>query len=251
MRYADFDLYQDLLREKAGLYIGAEKSWWLDSCLAPIAEKWGYPSISSMSIALRGIADPGLIKDVIEAIISHRAEFFRYPHQFDQLRDFMLPHMVMARKETKKLRVWSAGCGTGQEAYSLAIFLKDNASLLGNLKIEVIATDISSTALDIARAGSYTLDEVQRGLSIHQLLKYFDQKDGRWVAKKDLTSLITFSYGNLLENFERLGTFDIIFCRDVLDDIAHDRRERVLSLLGERLAEDGVLFTEPRSPLAS
>lgn len=251
MRYADFDLYKDLVREKTGLYIGAEKSWWLDSCLAPIAEKWGYPSIPAMSIALRGIADPGLIKDVIEAIITHRTQFFRYPEQFDQLRDFMLPHMVMARKEIKKLRVWSAGCGTGQEAYSLAIFLKDNAALLGNLKIEIIATDISGAALDIARSGSYTQDEVQRGLSIHQLLKYFDCKDDRWVAKKDITSLITFSYGNLLENFERLGIFDIIFCRDVLDDITHDRRARVLSLLGERLAEDGVLFTEPRDPLAS
>lgn len=246
MRYADFDLYQDLLREKAGLYIGAEKSWVLDSRLAPVAAKWGYPSIPAMSVALRGIAEPGLIKDVIEAIVTCETHFFRYPEQFDQLRDFMLPHMAMARRENKKLRLWSAGCGTGQEAYSLAIFCRDNAGLLGNLKPEIIATDISSTALDTARAGSYTQDEVQRGLSIHQIVKYFDQKNGRWIAKKDIASLITFSYGNLLENFERLGTFDIILCRDVLDNIAHDRRARVLSLLGERLAEDGVLFTEPR-----
>jgi len=251
MRFSDFDLYKDLLREKAGLYIGIEQSWVLDSRLAPIAAKWGYPSIPSMTIALRGIADPGLIKDVIEAILTHETQFFRHPEQFDQLREYMLPHMVMARKESKKLRVWSAGCGTGQEAYSLAIFCKDNADLLGNIKVEIMATDISSTALDYARTGLYTQDDIQRGLSIHQLLKYFEQKDGGWQVKKEIASMITFQYGNLLESFERLGTFDIILCRNVLEDIAHDRRARILSLLGERLAEDGVLFTEPRPPLAS
>lgn len=252
MRYADFDLYKDLIHEKTGLYIGAEQSWVLESRLAPVAAKWGYPSIPALTIALRGIPDPGLIKDVIEAIVSHDTQFFRHPEHFEQLRDYILPHMAMARSDSGLLRIWSAGCGTGQEAYSLALFLRDHADLLGGLKVEIIATDICSSALDQARTGLYTQDDIQRGLSIHQVLACFDQiGGGMWQIKPPVSAMVRFQYGNLLENFERLGTFDIIFCCNVMQDIAHDRRDKVLKLISQRLAEDGVLFTEPREPLAT
>ncbi len=250
MRYSDFDLYKDLLREKAGLYIGADKTWLLDSRLGCIAAKWKYPSIATMTLALRGIPDPGLIKDVVEAMINHETAFFRHPEQYTRLREEILPYLVAARKATKKLRILSAGCGTGQEPYSLAMFLKDNDHLIGNLKPEIIAIDISSMALASAKAAEYTQSEVQHGLSVHQLLHYFDQKNGLWLLKKEIKSMVAFQYGNLRDNLSSLGEFDLIFCCNVLGEFSHDLQDKTLGALTRQLAKDGTLFTEPREMLA-
>ncbi len=251
MRYSDFDLYKDLLMEKTGLYLSADQSWVLDSRLLPIARKWGYPGIASMTVALRGIADPGLIKDVIEAVVTQDTAFFRHPEHFTPILDDVLPHLAAMRKPVKKLRIWSAGCGTGQEPYSIAMFLKDRADLLGGIKVEIIATDICSSALEQAQKAEYGHDDIQRGLSIHHLLDHFDQKGTRWKLNKDITKMVTFKYGNLLDSLVPMGEFDMIFCCNVLDGFAHGLRQKTLANIRARLAPDGILFVEPREILDS
>ncbi len=251
MRYGDFDMYKDLLREKAGLYISADQSWILNSRLGPIAQKWGYPSVATMTLALRGIADPGLIKDVVEAMVTQDTTFFRHPEHFVAIFDNILPHLASTRKSAKKLRIWSAGCGTGQEPYSIAMFLKDRADILGGIKIEIIATDICSSALTRAQQALYSHDDVQRGLSVHHLLRYFDQKGTHWKLDKDITNMVKFQYGNLMDSLAPLGTFDVIFCCNVLNDVAHDLQQKILTNIKGRLAPDGILFIEPSEILDS
>ena len=251
MRYGDFDLYKDLLMEKTGLYLPADKSWVLDSRLLPIARKWGYPSIASMTVTLRGIADPGLIKDVIEAIMPQETAFFRHHELFTPILDNILPHLAAMRKSAKKLRIWSAGCGTGQEPYSIAMFLKERADILGGIKLEIVATDICSGALEQAQAAQYSRDDVQRGLPARYLIDYFDQTGPHWKIKKDIARMVTFRYGNLLDSLATMGEFDMIFCCNVLDGFAHGLRHKTLANIRAQLAPDGILFVEPREILDS
>lgn len=251
MRFSDLDLYKDLLREKAGLYFSADKSWLLDSRLGSIAEKWGFHNVEMMTLSLRGIAEPGLIKDVIEAMIDPSTSFFRHPDHFTRLRDDILPRLVPARKSAKKLRIWSAGCSTGQEPYSIAMFFKEHADLLGGLKVEIMATDISRTLLDTAQKGQYSQSDIQQGLSVHQLLEHFDQKKAVWHLKSSLKSMVTFQYGNLLDSLAPLGQFDLIFCCNVIDSFGFDLQDKIKANLAAQLTEGGILFLEPREMLDS
>lgn len=251
MRYSDYDLYKDLLREKAGLYISADKSWLLDARLSPVAAKWNYPSLSSMTLSLRGIADPGLIKDVVEAMIDTQTTFFRYPAIYEFMRDTALPSLRQRRKSARALRIWHAGCGTGQEPYSMAMTIRDNTDKVGNMPIEIVATDISMECLNKAIKGIYTNHDVQHGLSAHTLLKYFNQKDGDWHLRPDITGMVKFQYGNLLDSLAPLGQFDVIVCADVLPHIALDMQPKVLAAMQKQLTPDGYLLTEDAIPLAS
>ncbi len=249
MRFSDFDLYKDLLREKAGLYISADKSYLLDSRLNPVAKKWGYPSVTTMTHALRGIADPGLIKDVIEAMVDYEAHFIYDTHTFAYLRDIVLPHMTVARKADKKLRIWVAACGTGQEPYSLAMFAKDHDAFFGNLKVDILATDISSSALHTAREGIYDQHAVQQGLPTRTLLEHFAQKGAAWHLKKDIKTMVRFQYANLLDSLTSLGTFDVILCRGMVGNLAFDLQARVFGALAGQLASDGYLFIGEKEQL--
>lgn len=251
MRFSDLDLYKDLLHEKAGLYVGTDKSWVLDARLTPIAHKWGYPSLTSMTHALRGIADPGLIKDVVEAMIDTQTAFFRDPAFFEAIRDTALPALRAAPREDNTVRIWHAGCSTGQEAYSMAMMIRDNADKIGNMKVEILATDISTECLNKAKSGCYTQWDVQQGLPVQTLLKYFTQTNEDWHIKQDIRSMVTFQYANLLDSMEPLGHFDIIFCCHVLDDIAHGKQPRIRENLKKQLRPGGYLVIEGVESLAS
>ncbi len=131
------------------------------------------------------------------------------------------------------------------------MFLKDRADILGGIKVEIIATDICSSALEQAQKAEYGHDDIQRGLSIHHLLDHFDQKGTRWKLNKDITKMVTFKYGNLLDSLVPMGEFDMIFCCNVLDGFAHGLRQKTLANIRARQAPDGILFVEPREILYS
>lgn len=241
MRIADFDLYKDLLKEKSGLTLTQDKSYLLDSRLTPVARKWGYESLDSMTMALRTLPKTELLRDVVEAMTTNETSFFRDSKPFDQFRDIIIPHLIKTRPG-KRARIWCAASSTGQEPYSLAMLIKENAARLPGWQFEIIATDIDTNVLESAKRGEYSQFEAQRGLPIQMLMKYFEQKGDRWCLKSDIKSMVQYKYFNLLEPMHSLGRFDIIFCRNVLIYFDKETKAKVLQGMAQLLPDDGFVI---------
>ncbi|HEU4839141.1 MAG TPA: protein-glutamate O-methyltransferase CheR [Micavibrio sp.] len=238
MRINDFDLYKDLLKEKSGLTLTPDKSYLLDSRLTPVARKWNFTNLEAMTMALHGVPSPNLIKDVVEAMTTNETSFFRDSKPFDQFRDVILPHFMKSRP-SKRVRIWCAASSTGQEPYSLAMIIKEQAAKMPGWRFEIVATDIDTIVLESAKKGEYSQFEVQRGLPIRMLMKYFEQKGDRWLLRKDIKSMVQFNHFNLLEPMAALGKFDIVFCRNVLIYFDRETKAKVLQNMAELLPEDG------------
>lgn len=242
MKINDFELYRDLLQRNSGLSLPAEKTYLLDSRLTPIARKWGYPTLEAMTLALRGIPDNTLVGEVVEAMSGKDTSFFRDVTPFTALGERILPAIIKAKGRRRNLRIWCAGCATGQEAYSVAMVLKDNEDKLKGWQVEIHATDLSAEALRKARTGNYTQFEVQRGLPIACLMKNFDELDDSWRLRDNIRRLVNFEQMNLLDSFDDIGGFDIIFCRNVLGQFDENTRAKILDKLAGALNDNGYLL---------
>lgn len=242
MRITDFDIYKDLLKEKSGLVITPDKSYLLDSRLNPVAKKWGYESIDGMTVALRGVPPKELVTDIVEAMTTNETSFFRDMKPFDTFKSVVLPYFKDNPRPMKKLRIWCAAASSGQEPYSLAMLLKEEAAKMPGWTYEIIATDISLEILEQAKEGLYTQFEVQRGLPITHLMKYFTQQGDKWQINQDLRSMIQYKYFNLLDSMASLGKFDVIFCRNVLIYFDQQTKGNILDRMSSLIADDGYLF---------
>ncbi len=242
MKLADFELYKSLLLEKSGLVITPDKSYLLDSRLTPIAKKWNYPTLEMMTLQLRAIPDPKLVKDVVEAMTTNETSFFRDTKPFTLFQETVLPHMIQNRASRKKVRIWCAACSSGQEPYSLSMILKDKEAQLKGWQFEIIATDLSEDILGQARKATYSQFEVQRGLPIQYLMKYFTQVGETWQLKDEIKNMVKFSTFNLLDDMSRLGQFDIVFCRNVLIYFDEKNKAQILARVDKQMDKDAFLF---------
>jgi len=245
MNAQDFSKLAALLHERSGLVLGSDKAYLAESRLAPVARKWGW---SDSAALVRDLArqhgkarDDRLVAEVVEAMTTNESFFFRDQKPFDQFRDVMLPSLLTARAATKRIRIWSAACSSGQEPYSLAMVIRELGAKLNGWRVEILATDLSNEILQRARDATYTQFEVQRGLPIQLLAKYFEQHGDRWRLKPEIRNMVQFRPHNLLESARALGRFDIIFCRNVLIYFDQGTKRKVLDHLAEVIAEDGYL----------
>lgn len=241
MKQTDFEFISGLLKRKSGLTLTQEKIYLLESRLTPLARKRGHDSLEALISHLRMSRDAALAVEVTEAMTTNESFFFRDTTPFDLFRDKVMPAMATARPN-KKLRIWCAAASTGQEPYSLAILLREQWHKWRDWNIEIIGTDISEQVLDRAREGSYSQFEVQRGLPIQLLIKYFRQEGEWWKISDEIRSMVKFRYFNLLESFSSLGTFDVIYCRNVLIYFDQPTKREVLDRMKRSLAKDGTLF---------
>ncbi|NMM46380.1 protein-glutamate O-methyltransferase [Rhodospirillaceae bacterium KN72] len=242
MRIEDFDMLSALLKQRSGLVLTKDKSYLLETRLMPVARKHGLKDLDQLCDNVRLKKDAKLIADITEAMTTNESLFFRDSKPFDQFRDVLLPQLMINRASTKKIRIWSAACSSGQEPYSLSMILKENQAKLAGWRFEIVATDISEEMLAKARAGIYTQFEVQRGLPIQMLVKYFKQNGEKWHIDAGLRSMVDYRPFNLLESPRGLGTFDIVFCRNVLIYFDQPTKAKVLGQISEILAKDGVLY---------
>ncbi|HIJ63895.1 MAG TPA: protein-glutamate O-methyltransferase [Rhodospirillaceae bacterium] len=241
MRPDDFDYLAKLLKERSGLVITPDKAYLLESRLTPVARQRNLKSIEEVVAKMRG-RDESLARDVTEAMTTNESFFFRDTKPFDQFRDTVLPQVMASRAAKKSIRIWSAACSSGQEAYSLAMLLKENAARLAGWHVEIIGTDISVEMLEKAKAGLYSQFEVQRGLPIQFLVKYFKKKDESWQIDSSLRGMVQFREWNLLHELRGLGSFDIVFCRNVLIYFDQPTKSRVLENISRQMPPDGFLF---------
>lgn len=235
MKADEIEFLAELVRLRCGRRVDRDRTYVIETRLAPVARREGFGSIREMLMAVRQRADDRLGWAVVEAMAAGETYFFRDRTPFARLRDDLLPGLAQARGGGAP-RIWSAGCGTGQEAYSLAM-LADEAGV----KAEVIGSDISGRSLERAQAGVYTQFEVQRGLPIQMLLRHFERREEMWAASAELRSRVVWKRVNLIADFSALGQFDVIFCRNVVGGMDEAARRRVLEQMGKMLPRDGVL----------
>ena len=238
----DYEALKEILLETSGYSLGEGKEYLIERRLTPIADSLGHPNLDSLLRELRVRRDLRTVKLIGEAMTTNESLFFRDGRPFDLLRDNLLPDLLKRRRDRKTLRIWSAACSTGQEAYSIAMTLADHTPSLADWRIEIVGTDYSPSVVARAREGLFNHFEVQRGLPVTMLIKYFEQVDDGWRAKDVLRDRIEFREGNLLNPFRHLGSFDIVFCRNVLIYFDAEGKRDVLERFAQVVPPDGFLF---------
>jgi chemotaxis protein methyltransferase CheR len=236
----DYEFLCKFLKDRSGLALAPEKEYLVDSRLLPVARRNGCKSVTEL-IQLLDASAEALKIEVTEAMMNNESFFFRDRIPFDRLRDTVLPELLKTRASRKRIRIWCAAASTGQEPYSIAMLLAERDDL-ADWRIEILATDISNDALDRAKAGLYSQFEVQRGLPIQSLMQHFAQEGEQWRVAKKLRERVEFRQVNLLSDFSRLGTFDVVFCRNVLIYFDRDTKLGVLDRIAKVLAPDGYLI---------
>lgn len=242
MRTGDFELFAKLVKDASGIYLTADKAYLIESRLMAVARKHSMRNLEDLADALRRDQSRELAKDITEAMTTNESSFFRDQRPFEQFRTVLLPKLLQTRRERRLIRIWSAACSSGQEPFSLAMILHEEQARLAGWKVEIMATDISAEMVDRAKLGEFSQFEVQRGLPIQMLVRYFDQRGDKWVVKEDIRNRITFKTFNLMDDPGTLGIFDVIFCRNVLIYFDHETKAKVLEKLSRRMPADGVLF---------
>ena len=240
MHQLDYDFLRKLLRDKSGLDLSTDKQYLIESRLLPLARKAGLPAISELVQKLKD-GNSSLIGQVVEAMTTNETFFFRDKVPFDHFRDVIMPELMKARSNRKSVRIWCAAGSTGQEPYSLAMCLKEMGAALSGWRVEILATDLSQEVLEKSKAGLYSQFEVQRGLPIQFLVKHFKQAGELWQINSDIRGMVQHRQLNLLYDFSQLGSFDVIFCRNVLIYFDQDTKINILGRLAKSMEPDGFL----------
>lgn len=245
----DMDLLAALGRARAGVRVETEKPYLVESRLGPLARREGYDSIDALVAALRANREERLIWAVVEALCRSETNFFRGREAFAQLRDEVLPALSVRRREAP-IRIWSAACATGQEVYSMAMAANEASNLATGTRFEFFGSDLSERCLEKAQAGLYTQFEVQRGLPIRLLVKYFENQDDTWAISPRIRQMVRWKRLNLLADLSAMGRFDVILLRGVLRNMDAALRGKVVQALIALLPADGVLVLDPEDDVA-
>ena len=240
MTPTEYEYLRKFLKDNSGLDLSADKQYLIESRLLPLARKAGLSGIPELVQKLQG-GSSALITSVVEAMTTNETFFFRDKVPFDHFRDTIMPEVLKARAGRRSVRIWCAAGSTGQEPYSLAMTLKEMSAALSGWRIEIVATDLSQEVLEKAKAGVYSQFEVQRGLPIQMLMKHFKQTGETWQVNPELRAMIQHRQLNLLQDFSHLGTFDVIFCRNVLIYFDQETKINIFNRLARQIEPDGFL----------
>lgn len=242
MNDADFALLATLLKDRSGLVIGPDKLYLLETRLGPLLRRHELPDLGSLAARIRMAWPEPLIAEIVDAMTTNETSFFRDHGPFEKFTQSILPALLQARAGQKRLRLWSAACSTGQEPYSLAMLLNEQAAALTGWRIDIVATDISDRVLERARSGVYSTFEVQRGMPVRLLMKYFEQTGNDWRLRPEIAGMVDFRKCNLLGDLRGLGQFDLVFCRNVLIYFDAGTKRRVLASIRGQMAADAYLM---------
>src|SRR5436190_13675779 len=235
----DYEFLRKLLKERSGLDLSSDKQYLVESRLTPLARRVGLSGIAELVAKIKSGAE-ALTLEVVEAMTTNETFFFRDKIPFDHLRQTVLPELAQARANRRSLRVWCAASSTGQEPYSIAMCIKEFAPLAG-WRVEIVATDLSLGVLEKSKAGVFSQFEVQRGLPIQLLVKYFMQNGELWQLNAEIRGMVQHRQLNLLQDFSHLGMFDIIFCRNVLIYFDQRTKANIFERIARMLEPDGVM----------
>lgn len=232
----------DLLFTRTGQHLGESRRWRIQTALAGLFRERGISNLDQLVCLLADPREATLAQEVVEALLNNETYFFRDRMMFDLLAREVLPDLAAKRAATRRLSIWSAGCSTGQEALSLAMLFADEPERWEGWRIDILGTDISAKAIAAARAGCYSQFEIQRGLGVSQMLRWFDETEHGWRPRRELSRRLRFAQRNVLDAAPDPGRFDLVLCRNVLLYFDSANRARAFDRLGEAVARDGWLM---------
>lgn len=231
-----------LLEARTGQQLTMSRRWRLETALAALLRERGIATLDELITILVMGKEPSLSQRVVEALLNNETYFFRDRAPFDLLQRYALPELATRRAKSKRLRIWSAGCSTGQEVYSLAMLFAEDPEQWRGWTVDILGTDVSTGCIDRARAGTYSQFEVQRGLGINQMIKWFEEAGDGWRAVEALRKPVRFQVHNILEPAPHPGGFDIVLCRNVLLYLNPEKKTLAFERLMSAMAEDGWLM---------
>ncbi|NOX55116.1 MAG: protein-glutamate O-methyltransferase CheR [Planctomycetes bacterium] len=240
----ELPLIAQLVRELCGVVLDETKGYLIESRLSSVAEEFGCSDFTQMCLEVRR-GNRQLANQIIDAITTQETLFFRDNSPFEALQYRVLPELIDSRAGTplaKRIRIWSAGCSTGQEPYSIAMVLLETLPDVFTWDVSILGTDISDRAIAEASRGRYAAHEIRRGMRPEMLRKYFVEDGDAWKVKDEVRALVSFRRLNLHDSFVGLGPFDVIFCRNVAIYFDDESRKSLWLRLADRLTSDGYLF---------
>ncbi len=239
---AAFQTFATLLKNRSGLVIGPDKLYLLETRLASILKREKLRDLAALAERLRAPATEPLIRQVVEAMTTNESFFFRDDKPFQHFRNHALPKLLASRTAGAPLRVWSAASSSGQEAYSVAMILSECRASVGERRVEIIGTDLARDQVARARDGLYTQFEVQRGLPVQLLMRYFRKEESGWRISEAIRAMVQYREWNLLADLRPLGQFDVVFCRNVLIYFDQPTKAKVLDAVSQQMPADGLLY---------
>jgi chemotaxis protein methyltransferase CheR len=239
---ADFDFIRTLVSGRAGIVLETGKEYLVEARLEPVTQKLGLGSIGELVMRLRLEPRCGFDTHVIEAMTTNETTFFRDNAPFEVLRKHMLPALIQARRASTQLRIWCAASSTGQEPYSLAMLIAEHFPELASWDVQIVASDLSQDVLERARTARYTQFEVNRGLPIQYLMKYFEKHGSEWTLKRFIADRVEFKQINLIERWPPFLPLDMVFIRNVMIYFDLETKRQILQRIKQILRPDGYLF---------
>ena len=231
-----------LLEARTGQQLTMSRRWRIETALAALLRERGIATLDELITILVMGKEPSLSQRVVEALLNNETYFFRDRAPFDLLQRYALPELAARRDQGKRLRIWSAGCSTGQEVYSLVMLFAEEPEKWQGWTIDILGSDVSTSCIDRARDGVYSQFEIQRGLAIGQMIRWFEECADGWRAIEALRKQVRFQVHNLLEPPPHPGGFDIVLCRNVLLYLSPDKKALAFERLIASMAEDGWLM---------
>lgn len=239
---SEFDYLRELVKTNAAIAIDAQREYLMEARLAPVAEREGFASVSALIARLRSQSEGDLHWKVVEAMTTNETSFFRDVKPFDALRKVILPQLIQARQDERKLSIWCGASSSGQEPYSMAILLREHFPALLGWNIQIIASDISSEMLAKARQGVYTQLEVNRGLPATLLVKYFKRNGTEWRLDEKVRKMVDYRRINLAGPWPFMPPVDLVMLRNVMIYFPVETKKQILRGIRQVLRPDGFLF---------
>jgi len=231
-----------LLEARTGQQLTMSRRWRIETALSALLRERGIATLDELITILVMGKEPSLSQQVVEALLNNETYFFRDRGPFDVLQRHALPELAISREKSKRLRIWSAGCSTGQEVYSLAMLFAEAPEQWRGWTIDILGTDVSTSCIDRARSGIFTQFEIQRGLGINQMIKWFEEVPDGWRAVELLRKPVRFQVHNILEPIPHPGDFDVVLCRNVLLYLSPEKKALAFERIAGAMADDGWLM---------
>ena len=231
-----------LLEARTGQQLTMSRRWRIETALAQLMRERGIATLDELITILVMGREPGLSNQVVEALLNNETYFFRDRAPFDLLARHAFPTLAARKGSRRTIRIWCAGCSTGQEAYSLAMLFAEDEAKWRGWTVDILGTDVSANVIDRARSGIYSQFEVQRGLAIGQTVRWFEECEGGWRIAEPLRRIVRFQVHNILEGPPHPGGFDVVLCRNVLLYLSAEKRGFAFDRLASAMAPDGWLM---------
>ena len=239
----DFEYIRKLVLDRAAIVLEPGKVYLAESRLTPVARKAGLASLRELVDQLRAERNGGgLTTQVVEAMTTNETSFFRDAHPFEALRTTIVPNLLKTNAARRSLNIWSAACSTGQEAYSIAMLLREHFAELATWNVRILGTDLSDEVLGKASAGRFSQLEINRGLPAALLAKYFRREGMQWEIVPTVRAWATFTKLNLIEPWPAMPRMDVVFLRNVLIYFSPDTKRLILEKIRKVMAPHAVLF---------